>query len=194
MLLQIIILFLLKITNMEAEIKNFPLYKISNEGEVKSLITNKILKPQIQGIEGKQYYSVSLRKEGETHQKAIHRLVAEAFIANPENKPTVNHLDFDTFNNFDWNLGWATYSEQEQHKIAAGRGNHAGGKSHYKAKKVYQYLKDRVTFVKEYECIMDVARAFDITNASTSSIIKVCNAKKNFNSAYGYFWSYTKLN
>ena len=53
--------------------------------------------------------------EGKKHMKSVHRLVAEAFIENPESKRTVNHKDGDKHNNSKSNLEWATYSENSQH-------------------------------------------------------------------------------
>lgn len=63
-----------------------------------------------------KYNVVVLCVDGATHTKSVHRLVAEAFIPNPENKPTVNHIDGNGLNNSVENLEWATQSEQETHK------------------------------------------------------------------------------
>lgn len=93
------------------------LYQISNFGRVKSLkrMINKrrceeiIKKPS---LGGKGYYRLPLCKNGINKYYFIHRLVADAFIPNPENKPTVDHIDRNKINNYVNNLRWATYKEQ----------------------------------------------------------------------------------
>lgn len=57
------------------------------------------------------YYFVNLYKDGQHTQRYVHRLVAEAFIPNPENKPCVDHIDTDKSNNNASNLRWVTYKE-----------------------------------------------------------------------------------
>jgi hypothetical protein len=61
------------------------------------------------------YYHVSLLKNGKPHERLINRLVAQHFIENPFNKPTVNHKDGVKTNNVVKNLEWATREEQMQH-------------------------------------------------------------------------------
>lgn len=58
---------------------------------------------------------ISLWKNGKRKDYLAHRLVAEAFIPNPENKPTVNHIDGNPKNNYVQNLEWATYGENNNH-------------------------------------------------------------------------------
>jgi hypothetical protein len=67
------------------------------------------------GSNGK-YKTVQLHKDGKRNQKYVHRLIAETFIPNPENKPTVDHIDRHISNNFISNLTWATYKEQADNK------------------------------------------------------------------------------
>ena len=89
----------------------FPeLYKISNLGRVASyrkvLATYKI---------NSGYEVVSLKVNRESIKRLVHRIVAQAFIPNPENKREVNHIDGDRLNNHVLNLEWATSSENKQH-------------------------------------------------------------------------------
>ena len=85
------------------------LYKVSNFGNVFSKYKNGNLKPR---INNSGYYTVILCKNGEPKNKSIHRLVAEAFIPNPENKPYIDHIKHkEKLNNHVSNLRWSTPSE-----------------------------------------------------------------------------------
>lgn len=94
-------------------------YFVSNKGRILSLCRNepRILKPFICSNEGNRrgYYYVELRGQ----KQRVHRLIALAFLENPENKPVVHHKDNNTLNNNIENLAYATYAEnaQEYQKI-----------------------------------------------------------------------------
>ena len=83
------------------------LYKVSTLGRVKSLRKNKIMNFTTRS----GYNVLNLRKEGKRYSKQVHRLVAEAFIENPQNKPIVNHKDTNRKNNNVNNLEWCTQKE-----------------------------------------------------------------------------------
>lgn len=108
------------------DIKDFEgLYKVSNLGNVKALeryvLNNgglqhrceRILKPQA----SKGYYNIVLCKNGKTYSKAIHRLVAEAFIPNIDNKLYVDHIDTNPSNNVVTNLRWVTQQENARNPL-----------------------------------------------------------------------------
>lgn len=97
-------------------------YQISSLGRVKSLkrmVGKRKCKELIKSpsITNKGYYKLPLCKCGETKYYHIHRLVAEAFIDNEYNKPTVDHLDRNKLNNCVSNLRWATYQEQIKNRL-----------------------------------------------------------------------------
>lgn len=95
----------------------FPHYAVTRDGQVYSLKSNRFLSLN---MNHKGYPSVGLYDGTKVHTKLVHRLVALAFIPNPENKPTVNHKNGIKTDNSVENLEWMTYSEQIIHANASG--------------------------------------------------------------------------
>ena len=87
-------------------------YSVSNLGRVYSRRRERFLTPIITKM---GYQRVHLSVDGNVETRAIHRLVAQAFIPNPENKPTVNHINEVKTDNRVENLEWATNLEQNIH-------------------------------------------------------------------------------
>ena len=87
-------------------------YQVSNLGNVKSLKTNR----NLYYSKSKKYLRVGLSKNGIRKGYSIHRLVAQAFLPNPKNKPCINHKDCNGHNNRVDNLQWCTYKENNSYK------------------------------------------------------------------------------
>jgi hypothetical protein len=94
-------------------ITTHPNYEVSDAGEVRNIVTGKVLKP---GLTADGYHRVTLYIDGAESKWLVHRLVALHFIENPENKPDVDHIDRDKTNNHVSNLRWATCSENMQNR------------------------------------------------------------------------------
>lgn len=109
------------------DIINFPDYKISNFGRVKSLKRSNSLILKQKDIRG--YKSICLRNKEIKKSLQIHRLVAIAFIDNEKNKPTVNHKNLKKYDNTVENLEWATHKEQSKHSWEFGNRNQSGEKN-----------------------------------------------------------------
>lgn len=132
----------------QLEIKGFENYYINSDGYVVSKSRQKgfvfenemILKS---GIGSGGYKLVILRKDNRSFTKRIHRLVAEAFISNQENKPCVNHIDGNKLNNNVNNLEWCTYSYNNQD--AYDNNLKGRGEKHY----ISKLKKDDIPFIRK---------------------------------------------
>lgn len=104
------------------------LYEIGNRGSVYNVRTKKVMEPvktkpslksmvkrNLKPSEVSPYFTVGLTKDGIRKTFKIHRLVAQAFIPNPENKPLVNHINEVTTDNRVQNLEWSTGSENKMY-------------------------------------------------------------------------------
>lgn len=112
------------------DVPEFPGYQASRDGVIRRKCSSYVTKA---GIETKLrcmimkphtdpdgYLRVSATVNGKHMSYPVHRMVALAFIPNPENKPTVNHIDGNKRNNTVENLEWATQTEQNHHAIRTG--------------------------------------------------------------------------
>lgn len=94
--------------------------KVRSNGRVDNR-SGRVLKQKINRY---GYGEVTLSSDGKRKTYLVHRLVAAAFIPNPENKQTINHKDGNKLNNHVNNLEWATQKENQQHKWQYGLANY----------------------------------------------------------------------
>ena len=167
------------------DIKSFEgRYQISNFGNVRTLNWKKTGKIRLMSpahtLNG--YKMMVFRVSGAGSKQKhplVHRLVAEAFIPNPENKPYVNHIDGNKANNRVDNLEWVTRSENEKHKIYA-LGHPSGSMIPPKPIRC-------VETKKIYPSISEAARQ---TGCAQTTISSVVLKKKWHKTAGGYHWEY----
>lgn len=155
------------------------LYQVSNLGRVKSLYFGKerLLSA---GKDKLGYLHVVLCKDGK-NICYIHRLVAEAFIPNPNGYTEVNHKDEIKSNNVATNLEWCN----RKYNINHGTRNDRVSKA--LSKPVYQYTMDG-SLVGSYPSICEATRK---TGYNGGNISLCCNGR--IHHAYGYLWSYNLL-
>ena len=98
------------------QIETHPKYYATSEGRI--INSRGKAKSQTNNKDG--YLKVDLYHGGERTTKRVHRIIAEAFVPNPDNKPDVNHIDGNKHNNRPENLEWATKSENMIHAYQTG--------------------------------------------------------------------------
>jgi hypothetical protein len=179
-------------------IDDFPSYEVSTFGNIKNIKTEHLMKPQ-KDIPG--YLSLSLLNNNKKSVRCkVHRLVAKAFIPNPENKLTVNHIDRIRSNNHVSNLEWATMTEQNIHAAVTSK----------KERPMFHKAIARLNIngsevLCEYKSISDASKWIINNNLATVKNItpnnisivgtKLCAAaNKRRHHAYTFKWEYVEKN
>lgn len=157
------------------------LYQVSNLGRVKSLPRNGTHKhPHIlHPTTSSKYALYRLSKKDKPYYRKGHRLVAEAFIPNPENKREVNHIDGNKLNNCIDNLEWVTTSENQSHNYWV-----LGNCRRFENKEVYQcdtYGK----IIKRWPAANLAGKALGIFSGD---IGRCCRGKRH--TAGGFKWKF----
>jgi len=171
------------------------LYQISSMGNVKNTKTGKNLKPS---KNGGGYLFVQLFNNNIGKYYRVHRLVAEAFISNPENKPCVDHINTDKTDNRAENLRWCTHKENcnnpltKQHNSKSKKGNKNSchgvlGAKHWHSKPILQFTADGY-FIKKWESTLDIELELGFKR---ENIRDVCRGK--YKTSGGYVWKYYDL-
>ena len=162
-------------------INGFNNYEISNLGRVKNVSTGRVLK----GVDnGWGYLQVNLFKAGKGYMRKIHRLVATAFIENPEKLGEVNHRDEDKANNAVSNLEWCSH----EYNINYGTRNERIGKANSvamlgKNSKAVKCIETGETF----KSARDAARKYNIP---VDSVCNAANPNQLRKTACGFTWCY----
>lgn len=141
-------------------------YEVSNLGRVRSF---KHGRERIMKLtsNGRGYMQLELCRNGEIKHHTVHRLVAQAFIPNPENKRDVNHIDGNKLNNHIENLEWATPHENNLHAYKTGLTPH--GEDTYNA----AFTNEQVEFIRSNPGNLtgkQLAEMFGVGQTAISSI------------------------
>lgn len=162
-------------------------YCVSNYGRV----WNKRHKRFVGYKNGMGYFEVLI--DGKAY--LVHRLVAKAFIPNPENFPEIDHIDTDKTNNIYTNLRWTDRKGNQNNPITREKMKESNkGKieaahkasSEARRKRVIQYNKDG-NFIREYESVTAAAKA---VGCCKTSILDCCRGVKNVKTIKGYVWRF----
>lgn len=169
-------------------LSDFPNYRIWENGVVESNYKYKtntpcgfwrVVKPVLD--KGTGYLLVTLCNGALRKNKRLHRLLAEAFIPNPDNKAHVNHIDGVKTNNALNNLEWATPKENTVHALGIGLRDLSSNHN----RPVLQLDKITHDVIAEHKSLHEAGR---ITSTQWQNIWKVCDGRRK--SAGGYAWAY----
>lgn len=154
------------------------LYEICENGDIWSLprrLTIKTPRLIAKNMAKNNYVYIALCKDGVECTRVLHRLLAIAFIPNPENKPCVNHKDGNKHNYRLENLEWVTHSENTRHAVKNGLRNTSKGENHCRAK-ITEALAREIK--KDTRKVRAIAEAYGLGTSLVEGI------------RYGYTWKH----
>lgn len=168
------------------------LFTVSNEGSIFSWRSGskKEVGSYATGKTGQEYKTVCLRKkDGKQVTRYVHRLVALAFIPNPENKLTVNHIDGDKLNNSVENLEWATLAENTIHAWKTGLCDKRLSQEE-KDTRTMEIIYSKLSKVKYKRYKQTASKEILLREGIPPRILEINNPK---NVPLAEFWSYLKV-
>lgn len=169
------------------------LYEVSDKGNVRSVAQytchhTVVPRPKPRmvraGLTHDGYARVTLSKYGEQRHATVHRLVALAFIPNPDNLPQVNHKDENPQNNSVDNLEWCTGKQNCNYGQHCQRIKDRLNRKHHLAKPVAQLDRDG-DVIQIYKSVSEAARQMGVRSENIS---RCCNGKNSLSCGYG--WKY----
>lgn len=146
------------------DVKGFPNYEVCAEGIVRHKISKKVKTKRV--IRG--YYSCDLVHKNKRKNWSLHRLLAIHFLPNPENKPEVNHIDGNKFNNDLSNLEWCTRAENLKHA----RDNYLIDNI-----KNSSLSFDDILFIRTYGYLYTGVQLASMLNTTTATVSRIRNFK-----------------
>ena len=162
-------------------------YTITEDGRMYSNRSRKWLKPSTDRY-GYLYYVVSIN--GERFTVKAHRAVALCYIPNPDNKPTVDHIDGNRTNNIVSNLRWATYKEQQSNEVTVERNKPIHDRTDYQMMGMKRNFGRRKTVVTKdgvivgiYDSLLDAATHAGVNYPKAS---ECANGKRKHVGGYGF--------
>lgn len=162
-------------------IAGFDGYQVSSNGKVKSI--ERLIKGYGTRIKRQKerilvsvpnhsgYHRLSLRRNNKSTNVSVHRLVAESFIVNPENKPEVNHIDGDKSNNNVLNLEWCTSSENQKHSYVSGLHSQTGSRNAFSKINEQDVKIIRCKYATGKITCTDLAKEFQVSVPTVSMIV-----------------------
>lgn len=149
-------------------------YSINEKGDIRNDVTGHIKTQFINPKNG--YLTVDLYENNKSTKVTVHRLLAETFIPNPENKPCVDHKDGNRQNNSLSNLRWATFSDNNSRFDTVGVRSEKIKVTHFKEKRNkrggghLEWLEADV--IMYFDRIRDVAEYFNVTPGNITPMLK----------------------